>query len=164
MDIEQVRDNLRQIDSPNIIRLLSDVILHNIDKITTFSTTDMYYKDDVVYIYDDTSGKHSLYICTEQVVQPGAFDATKWDEYKFNFRDKKIILESEYKATADGISKCPINQSLFDFQRDELQVFHSLRGRLRKGTDWALNADKVSIDLKGFTLYKNESLLFETTK
>lgn len=164
MDIRQVKDNLGQIGTGNIIRLISDVLLHNIDKIDNFQTHMMYTQDDIVYVYDNVADKHLLYRCMVNRTTPGPMNATEWESYVFKFKDRAVYLESKFTATADGTSTCAINQPLFDYTTDTLVVYHSLRGRLMQGTDWTLSADKRSIVLKGFTLYKNESLLFETVK
>lgn len=163
-DIRLVKDNLKQITSSSVIRLISDVLLHNIDKIDNFKPSRMYYKDDVMYMYDAAQDKHKLYICRRPTLTPGPFVATDWTDYTFRYENTKIVLESEFKATVDATSLCAINQPLFDYERDYLSVYHSLRGRLRQNIDWKLNANKTSITLQGFTLYKNESLLFEIVK
>jgi len=164
MDINIVRDNLRQIGSGNIIRLISDVLLHNIDSIDTYRTDVMYYQDEVVYMYDSVNNKHLLYRCKVNKTTPGAFNANNWDPYVFKFKDRAVTLETTFTATTDGTSTCAINQPLFNYTTDTLNVYHSLRGRLRQGTDWNLSTDKLSVVLSGFTLYKNETLLFEVIK
>jgi hypothetical protein len=164
MDINLVRNNLKEIASGNIVRLISDVLLHNIDKIENYKTNQMYYEDDVVYIYDATTDKHKLYRCKVNRSTVGAFNATQWEEYIFKFNDRAVTLESKFTATVDATSTCAINQPLFNYLKDTLNVYHSVRGRLAKGTDWNLSTDKQSIVLSGFTLYKNESLLFEVIK
>jgi hypothetical protein len=164
MDINIVRDNLRQINTGNIVRLISDVLLWNIDKIDTYKTNQMYYKDDIVYMYDSVNDKHQLYQCKSNRTTPGSFNANDWDVYVFTFKDRAVLLESKFTATVDSTSTCAINQPLFDYTKDTIIVYHSLRGRLLKGTDWNFSTDKLSVVLSGFTLYKNESLLFEVYK
>jgi hypothetical protein len=164
MDMNLVRDNLRQIGNGNIIRLISDVLLYNIDKIDNFSQKTMYYQDDIVYIYDSVNEKHNLYACKVNKTTPGAFNVNDWDAYVFRFDNKKIYLESEFSAVSDATSTCAINQPLFDYNKDTLVVYHSIRGRLMKGRDWDLSSDKLSVVLKNFTLYTNENLVFEVIK
>lgn len=164
MDINLLRDNLRQIDTTNIIHLISDVLLHNIDKIDNFRSDMMYYQDDIVYMFDESTGRHKLYRCTVNKIDPGAFNPTQWDEYVFRFDDRAIYLESTFTATSDNTFTCNINQPLYDYVKDTLNVYHSIRGRLRKGIDWELNTNKTAIILRNFSLFKNEFLIFEVIK
>lgn len=164
MDIRLVKENLEHIARTNIIRVISDIIIPNIDKVDNFSDKETYFKNDIVYMFDIMTGKHKLYLCKKESVGPGPFNESDWEAYVFKVEKNFVILESEYTANADGITTCPINQPLFDYEKDILNVYHSVRGRLVKGKHWNLTPDKQSISLKGFSMYKNESLLFEVIK
>jgi hypothetical protein len=163
MDINLLRENLKEIKTDNIVRLLSDVVLQNIDKITDHDPLETYYQNDVVYKKDLTTGKHQLYVCRQDNVK-GEINLAYWDVFTFRLQKSAIMLESEFVATVDGTTNCPINQALFDPTKDALTVFHSVRGRLESGIDWIFNVNRTTIDLQGFSLYAGEKLLYEVIK
>jgi hypothetical protein len=164
MDINRMRDNLHQISSGNIVRLISDVLLHNIDKIDNYQEHQAYYQDDVVYIYSQPEDKHKLFRCLVNETIPGPFKATDWEEYVFRFDDRRVFLDSEFTATVDNTYTCSINQPLYDYLKDTLHVFHPIRGRLVQGKHWRLSDNKQAVILIDFSLYKNETLVFEVVK
>jgi len=165
MSIEIMKDQLNQLSKNNIVRLLTDILLNNIQNIYDFKPTQMYYRDDVVYRYDEIEKKHKLLVCNKNVLAPGNFNPDDWDVYTVSSSGNSIILESEFVATVDNMTNCPINQPLFDAQKDTLIVYHSVWGRLLKSKHWTLGADGMSIDLDpNYTLMKNQSLTFEVIK
>lgn len=163
-DINFIKENLQNITEGNIIRLISDFLIPNLDKISNFSDKDIYFRNDIVYIYDDVLGKHQLFICNKDKTGPSTMVHDDWDKYTFRLQKSAILLESEYTALSDGVINIPINLPLFDPDNDKMIVFHTIRGRLSNGREWVLAPDKISINLKGFSLYKNETLYFEVIK
>jgi hypothetical protein len=163
MDINLIKQSLKSIKSDNIVRVLSDIVLQNIDKITDFDPNETYYQNDVVYEKDDITGKHQLFICKKDKVT-GVMNLSNWDVYNFRIQNSAILLESKFIAQTDGVTNCPISQPLFVPEKDGLSVFHSVRGRLERGSDWILNTNRTSIDLQGFSLYTGEKLIFEVIK
>jgi len=162
--IEIFKSNLREIKEGNIVRLISDVLLYNLDKIRDYDSSETYYRDDVVYKKDTVNNKHNLYICLYDGVT-GPFDPSKWDAYTFGISGSSVVLESSYVATSDGETVCPINQPLFNPSKNHLNVYHSVAGRLKKNIDWILDADDpTKIILQSFPLYTGETLIFEIFK
>lgn len=163
-DINIIKENLRHVTSGNIIRLICDFIIPNIDKIRNFSNKETYSRNDIVYMYDSSNNKHQLFICNKDMITPGTFNPIDWDIYTFKLQRSAILLESEYVANTDGITTVPINLPLFDADNDAIIVFHSVRGKLSKGTEWRLTSDGLSINLIGMSLYQNEKISFEVFK
>lgn len=157
-----MKDNLRNIDSNNIIRLISDVVLYNIDKVRDFKENEIYYRNDVIYRNDAADGKYKLHVCKKESVT-GVFNPDDWDIYTFRLERNSVILESEFKSPGDGTTVCPINQPLYDVDKDSLVIYHSVRGRLFRTRDWTLNSDRLTITLK-FGLNTGELILFEVHK
>lgn len=163
-DINSIRENIQTITSGNVIRLITDFLIPNIDKIQNFNTLEKYFRNDIVYQYDSVNDKHNLYICNKDLTGPGNMVSSDWDNYTFRLQKSSIILESDYTALIDGVTNIPINLPLFDPDNDKILVFHSVMGRMRSTIDWKLNANKTSIDLQKISLYKNETIMFEIIK
>jgi len=80
MDIEVIKKNIRNLSEDNIVKFITDLIFKDIANIRSFNPNEMYYKDMLVYKYDETAKKHKVYKCKENVVT-GPFDPNKWSEY-----------------------------------------------------------------------------------
>lgn len=70
MQIEQFINSLNNISDASIIKLLSDYIFPNIEKIKNFSTTQAYKKGDILYRYDEVNKKHKFFTLSKDIA-PG---------------------------------------------------------------------------------------------
>lgn len=163
MDIQLLKDNLRHIGGNNIIRLMSDVMLKNLDEIDNHSDNRMYYKNDIVYMYDEIEEKHKMYICKKNILQPGAFNESDWNEYIFKFINQKIILEFQVTAPYDNYSVFHADP-IFDPDFDTVVLYHSLLGRLFKGKDWNFVDDTKTSFRLARSMWKNENIIIEIMK
>jgi bifunctional N-acetylglucosamine-1-phosphate-uridyltransferase/glucosamine-1-phosphate-acetyltransferase GlmU-like protein len=103
MEIGNILSGLNNIKSDNIIKLFSDLIFKDITKIRNYNENETYYKNDMIYMYDDTIKKHQIYYAKENNIK-GVFDKNKWE--LFNISNKiefiqTIIEENEAKSDND---------------------------------------------------------------
>jgi hypothetical protein len=165
MSIDSFKQSLSEMKTTNIVKLISEVILPNLDKITDYNQAETYYRDDTVYKVDATTGKQQLLICKQDIIPGGTvFDATDWDIYNFKSVGGATFFDDVVTVAADGATYSLVLPEIFDPSKDSVTLHHSVRGRLIRGTDWTFNANIArQIDIP-FPVYANEKFVYEIIK
>lgn len=168
MDIRLLKESNGAISKNTILSLLSDVFLKKIEDVRNFSPVEVYYKDDIVYMYNAQLDKHELYSCLKDGVT-GPFNPNDWDDLIINMggvsssdscsnvRCVESIFVQTYVAT-ENTNVIPLEKQ-FDYTRDSIMVFHSTMGLLSRD-EYKVNDLGSSIRLRRRILSKNESITY----
>lgn len=167
MDIRLLKESNGAISKNTILSLLSDVFLKKIEDVRNFSPIEVYYKDDIVYLYNKELDKHELYSCLKDGVT-GPFNPNDWDDLIINMggassdasssvRCVESIFVQTYVAT-ENTNTIPLEKQ-FDYTRDSIMVFHSTMGLLSRD-EFKINDLGSSIRLRRRILLKGESITY----
>ena len=168
MDIRLLKESNGAINKNTILSLLSDVFLKKIEDVRNFSPVEVYYKDDIVYMYNRELDKHELYSCLKDGVT-GPFNSNDWDDLIINMggisssescssvRCVESIFVKTYTAT-ESTNTIPLEKQ-FDYTRDSIIVFHSTMGLLSRD-EFKINDLGSSIRLRRKILLKGESITY----
>lgn len=169
MDIRLLKESNEAISKNTILSLLSDVFLKKIEDVRNFSPVEVYYKDDIVYMYNSQTNKHELYSCLKNGVS-GPFNPNDWDDLIINMgsvsssdsscssiRCVESIFVQTYVAS-ENTNTIPLEKQ-FDYTRDSIIVFHSTMGLLSRD-EYKVNDLGSSIRLRRRILSKNESITY----
>lgn len=172
MDIRLIKQSNAAVGKNTILSLLSDVFLKKIEDVRNFSPIEVYYKDDIVYLYNKEKDKHELFSCLKDGVT-GPFNPNDWDDLIINMgsvstpeagvggvsnvRCVETISVKTYTAT-ENTNFIPLEKQ-FDYTRDSIIVFHSTMGLLSRD-EFKINDLGSSIRLRRKILLRGESITY----
>lgn len=174
MDIRLIKQSNAAVGKNTILSLLSDVFLKKIEDVRNFSPIEVYYKDDIVYLYNKDTDKHELFSCLKDGVT-GPFNPNDWDDLIINMGS---VSAPEAGGGAGGVSNVRCIESIsvktftatentnviplekqFDYTRDSIIVFHSTMGLLSRD-EFKINDLGSSIRLRRRILLNGESITY----
>lgn len=165
MQIEAFLQNFLKLPQDSITKLLTEVVLSNLDKAKNFSENETYNKGDIILYYSQSTGKHSLLTAKYDNIV-GNFNTSQWDAFSVGSSSSSsssaVITESIYTASADDETTCPIGQ-IFDKDSNSLLVSHSVRGLLNS-SNYSINGVGTAINFINMVLYQGEKITFYVLK
>lgn len=167
--IKRIFESKSKIGKETIVRLLTDIVIKDLDDILEFSPDEYYYSGDLVHRFNKTTNKHEIYKCIVDNCHGDNFgDQLFWKEYTMGtgsgedssewsintvIQDNVVIEEDQ-----DGIIIDVDTEDMFDPRKDSVVVFSSLLGILDKSW-YSLKPNGRSLEINK-RVYKNETISY----
>lgn len=167
--IKRIFESKSKIGKETIVRLLTDIVIKDLDNILEFSPDEYYYSGDLVHRFNTTTGKHEIYKCIVDNCHGDNFgDQLFWKEYTMGtgsgedssewsintvIQDNVVIQEDR-----DGITIDVDTEDMFDPRKDSVVVFSSLLGILDKSC-YSLKPNGRCLEINK-KVYKNETISY----
>lgn len=167
--IKRIFESKSKIGKETIVRLLTDIVIKDLDNILEFSPDEYYYSGDLVHRFNTTTGKHEIYKCIVDNCHGDNFgDQLFWKEYTMGtgsgedssewsintvIQDNVVIQEDQDNITIDVDV-----EDMFDPRKDSVVVFSSLLGILDKSC-YSLKPNGRCLEINK-KVYKNETISY----
>lgn len=165
-DIDVLRESRETLSKNSVLSLVADVLLKRIEDITNYNTSSTYYRDDLVYRFNDENGMHEILECRKDGVT-GSFNKADWKDMTFNLsttanknKDDQLIdiaFDRQICTITAGREWVPINYSNFDKGNTCIMVFHSVKGLVCR-SEYTIIDNQKRLYLSSWQLLKDEFL------
>lgn len=167
--IKRIFESKSKIGTETLTRLLTDIVIKDLDNILEFSPDDYYYSGDLVHRFNTATKKHEIYKCIVDNCHGDNFgDQLFWKEYTMgtgsgedssewsitSVIQDNIIIDSDQ----DNITIDVDVEDMFDPRKDSVVVFSSLLGILDKSC-YSLKPNGRCLEINK-KVYKNETISY----